>query len=121
MVSLPPFSQYGTPLSQTFEKRSTGGNAGLTTGEIAGLVIGIVGVVFTAWTGERLEMFEVKKENSTPVLTSSPPPTIINHFYLYPPAISHPHSDIPADIPLSTIPSLTAPTPPAPSLQSSAP
>jgi len=40
------------PISETLPKRSTDGNAntGLTTGETAGLVVGIIGVVIAALT-----------------------------------------------------------------------
>jgi len=40
------------PISETLSKRSTDGNAntGLTTGETAGLVVGIIGVVIAALT-----------------------------------------------------------------------
>jgi hypothetical protein len=41
---------YGTATAKTLDKRSTNGNKGLSGGEIAGHVVGIVGVILTAMT-----------------------------------------------------------------------
>jgi len=41
---------YGSPISQAFQKRSTNESGGLTSGETAGLVMGIIGVLLTAVT-----------------------------------------------------------------------
>ncbi|KAF8241490.1 hypothetical protein K440DRAFT_665302 [Wilcoxina mikolae CBS 423.85] len=119
MLPLSFLIQYGAPMSQTLEKRSTGGNAGLSTGETAALVVGAIGVVLTALTvlkGWRCLKSRKKQEIPTPTPTSSPAPAIINHFYLYPPTSSHPRSDISADMPLPLIPT---PAPPAPLSSSS--
>jgi hypothetical protein len=41
---------YGTPIPQAFEKRSASEGQGLSEGEIAGLVVGIIGLLLTALT-----------------------------------------------------------------------
>ncbi|KAF8537814.1 hypothetical protein BDD12DRAFT_806631 [Trichophaea hybrida] len=78
-------------------------NSGLTEGEIASLVVGIVGVilaaltVFIGWRSRRGQ--------------------ITNNIYYYPPESSHLRPDIPAppeqDIPLRPVVSQSQPAPPA--------
>ncbi|KAF8541752.1 hypothetical protein BDD12DRAFT_828289 [Trichophaea hybrida] len=107
MVSLSSLTQYGAPTSQVLEKRSTGGNAGLSLGGTVGLV-GIIGIILTALTmlqGWRCLMTRKNQENPTPTPTISSPPAIINHFYLYPPTSPNPRPYISTDIPLPLIPS----------------
>lgn len=41
---------YGTPICQALDKRSTDGSQGGSEGEIAGLVVGVIGVLLTALT-----------------------------------------------------------------------
>ncbi|KAF8241491.1 hypothetical protein K440DRAFT_679127 [Wilcoxina mikolae CBS 423.85] len=114
MVTL---TQYGDPMSQTLEKRSSNcGNAGLSPGETAGLVVGIIGVVLTALTVLKgWKCWQSRKNQAAATTTQShtplPAPAVTNHFHIYPPTLAHP-AQITTDIPLSFIDS---PAPPAPS------
>ncbi|KAF8241370.1 hypothetical protein K440DRAFT_682389 [Wilcoxina mikolae CBS 423.85] len=68
---------YGTATAKTLDKRSTDGNTGLSGGEIAGLVVGIVGVILTAMT-----VFIGWKYRKG--LWPSPPTTFTNYFHTSP-------------------------------------
>ncbi|KAF8241368.1 hypothetical protein K440DRAFT_302538 [Wilcoxina mikolae CBS 423.85] len=76
---------YGTPIPQELEKRSTSGNTGLTTGETAGLVVGILGLFLTALTVFKgWECWKSRKDqtNSTGSSPSSAT-TVSHHVYHY--------------------------------------
>ncbi|KAF8541749.1 hypothetical protein BDD12DRAFT_979427 [Trichophaea hybrida] len=116
MVTL---TKYGDPTSQTLEKRSSnGGNVGLSSGETAGLVVGIIGVVLTALTILKGWKFWKSRKNQAAATTTQshtplPAPAVTNHFHIYPPMLAY-LARITANIPLSFIASPASPAPPSP-------
>ncbi|KAF8541746.1 hypothetical protein BDD12DRAFT_803436 [Trichophaea hybrida] len=111
---------YRTPISHALEKRSSGG---LTGGETAALVVGIVGVVLTALTVFKgWECWKTRRDRTVSQSNLPPPaPAITQYFYYYIPASSPAVTVSPGhNIPLQSVTTLPQPVqfhpvPPLPS------
>ncbi|KAF8533685.1 hypothetical protein BDD12DRAFT_913934 [Trichophaea hybrida] len=101
MISLRTvYLDYGTSISQELEKRSTNGNEGLTAGETAGLVVGILGLFLTAltvcWKCWKYRKFKDQTNSTAPDGSSSSHITTVSHhvYHHFPSMPGFPGQDI---------------------------